>query len=140
MPLRLVTDASSLVRAALGPGSAAGRLLAAAYEGRAELLGSTETLEEVARVLSRPKFAARLPERVREGFITTLTGVTRLIELAAPVTECRDPDDDKYLALALAGGASIVVSDDHDLLALDPWRGVRIVKPEAALALLPGRG
>jgi uncharacterized protein len=94
----------------------------------------------VARVLSRPKFAARLPERVREGFITTLTGVTRLIELAAPVTECRDPDDDKYLALALAGGASIVVSDDHDLLALDPWRGVQIVKPEAALALLPGRG
>jgi hypothetical protein len=30
------------------------------------------------------------------------------------------------------------VSDDRDLLDLDPWRGVRIVKPEALLATLLG--
>jgi predicted nucleic acid-binding protein len=29
----------------------------------------------------------------------------------------------------------VIVSDDRDLLALDTWRGIRVVKPEAALAM-----
>jgi predicted nucleic acid-binding protein len=40
------------------------------------------------------------------------------------------------LEAALAfGNDVIVVSDDRDLLVLDPWRDIRIVKPEAALAM-----
>jgi putative PIN family toxin of toxin-antitoxin system len=54
---------------------------------------------------------------------------------AARVRECRDPKDDKYLELALASGAETIVSSDDDLLVLNPWRGVRIVKPAAYLAL-----
>lgn len=51
------------------------------------------------------------------------------------VNDCRDPKDDKYLELALAAGAEIIVSSDADLLVLDPWRGVRIVRPASYLAL-----
>jgi predicted nucleic acid-binding protein len=40
------------------------------------------------------------------------------------------------LEAALAfGNDVIVVLDDRDLLVLDPWRDIRIVKPEAALAM-----
>ena len=35
----------------------------------------------------------------------------------------------KYLELALAAGAETIVSSDDDLLVLDPWRGVRIMRP-----------
>jgi predicted nucleic acid-binding protein len=60
------------------------------------------------------------------------------------VRECRDPSDDKYLEAAFAAAAlhdsdalATIVSDDQDLLALDPWRaGIRILKPEAVLAAL----
>jgi predicted nucleic acid-binding protein len=45
------------------------------------------------------------------------------------VTDCRDPKDDKYLELALAAGAEIIVSSDDDLLVLHPWRGARILRP-----------
>jgi predicted nucleic acid-binding protein len=45
------------------------------------------------------------------------------------VTDCRDRKDNKYLELALAAGASIIVTSDADLLILDPWRGIRILKP-----------
>ncbi|MBV9812051.1 MAG: putative toxin-antitoxin system toxin component, PIN family, partial [Acetobacteraceae bacterium] len=50
------------------------------------------------------------------------------------VTDCRDNKDNKYLELALASGAGVIVSGDDDLLALHPWRGVRILRPAAYLA------
>jgi predicted nucleic acid-binding protein len=49
-----------------------------------------------------------------------------------------DPDDDKYLAAALDGRASLVVTGDPDLLALKQYEGVRIVNPRALLGLLGG--
>ena len=42
--------------------------------------------------------------------------------------DCRDPDDDKFLELALASGSRAIVTGDQDLLVLDPWRGISIVK------------
>jgi predicted nucleic acid-binding protein len=34
---------------------------------------------------------------------------------------CRDPDDDKFLELAVNGNADVIVSGDADLLALDTF-------------------
>jgi predicted nucleic acid-binding protein len=42
--------------------------------------------------------------------------------------------DNKYLELALAAGAEIIVSSDDDLLVLHPWRGKRILRPADYLA------
>jgi predicted nucleic acid-binding protein len=39
------------------------------------------------------------------------------------------------LELAAAAGAEIIVSSDEDLLVLDPWRGIRIVRPAIYLGL-----
>jgi putative PIN family toxin of toxin-antitoxin system len=87
-------------------------------------------------VLVRPKFAARLSPEAREASIARLVAATEVVESVERVTECRDPSDDMVLEAALAAGVAVVVSDDRDLLVLDPWRGVRVPKPEAALALL----
>jgi hypothetical protein len=51
---------------------------------------------------------------------------------------CRDPDDDKFLELALASGARAIVTGDADMLVLDPWRDIRIVKlTEVEMVILP---
>jgi predicted nucleic acid-binding protein len=55
-------------------------------------------------------------------------------ETPVPVTDCRDPADNKYLELALAAQASTIVSSDRDLLVLHPWRGILIVPPAKYLA------
>ena len=39
----------------------------------------------------------------------------------------QDPDDDKFIETALVGGATIVVSGDRHLLALDKVQGVEIL-------------
>ena len=56
------------------------------------------------------------------------------------VTDCRDPKDNKYLELALAAGAHFIVSSDDDLLVLDPWRGIRILRPVDYVRLRESRG
>ena len=119
----------------MGPASAAGRLLDRLIaDGR--LVASLETLAEVEAVLARPKFAARLPETVRRRFLRRLALGALVVEVGERVRACRDPDDDKFLGVALAAGAEVIVSDDRDLLALDPWRGIRVRKPEAILTEL----
>jgi predicted nucleic acid-binding protein len=47
----------------------------------------------------------------------------------------RDVDDNKYLELALAARAAVLISSDNDLLVLDPWRGVGVVQPAGFLRL-----
>lgn len=51
------------------------------------------------------------------------------IEPSVRVTDCRDAKDNKYLELAVSAGAEIPVSSDDDLLVLNPWRGIQIVRP-----------
>ncbi len=47
-----------------------------------------------------------------------------------------DRDDDKYIAAALEGRATFVVTGDPDLLEIGQQAGVRIVNPREFLSLL----
>jgi predicted nucleic acid-binding protein len=47
---------------------------------------------------------------------------------------CRDPNDNQFLALAVAAEADVIVSSDKDLLVLNPWRGIPIVTPAEFLS------
>jgi predicted nucleic acid-binding protein len=46
---------------------------------------------------------------------------------------CSDRDDDKFIACALAGGVSVIVSGDKGLLAVDGYRGVAVLEPREFL-------
>jgi putative PIN family toxin of toxin-antitoxin system len=50
------------------------------------------------------------------------------IEPTSPVTECRDPKDDQFLALAISAKAKVLVSSDVHLLEMHPFRGVEILQ------------
>ncbi len=52
------------------------------------------------------------------------------------IAACRDPTDDKFLELAVNGHADAIVSGDHDLLTLDPFRDVSILSPAALIVRL----
>jgi uncharacterized protein len=62
--------------------------------------------------------------------------VAERVEPTETVRECRDPKDDKYLALAAAGQADVIVSSDiRHLLSMHPWRGIPILSPADFLVL-----
>jgi putative PIN family toxin of toxin-antitoxin system len=48
-------------------------------------------------------------------------------DLPEPV--CEDPDDDKFLACALAAGVQVLVSGDRHLLRVSGWSGIEILTP-----------
>jgi predicted nucleic acid-binding protein len=52
------------------------------------------------------------------------------------ITACRDPSDNKFLEVAVAGEADLIVSGDDDLLVLNPFREIPIVTPRAFLQML----
>ena len=47
------------------------------------------------------------------------------------IVACRDPTDDKFLERAVNGRADMIVTGDHDLLVLHPFRGIPIIDPAA---------
>ena len=129
----IVFDASSIVGAALKADSVPERALLRAEETDVFAL-SPAVDAEIAEVLGRPKFALLLPEARRERVLNILRSAALWFEPTERVTDCRDAKDNKYLELAVAAGAEIVVSSDDDLLVLHPWRGVRILRPVDYLA------
>jgi len=46
-----------------------------------------------------------------------------------PERVCEDPDDDKFLACAIACGEKLVVSGDKHLLTVSGYEGVIVMKP-----------
>jgi putative PIN family toxin of toxin-antitoxin system len=46
-----------------------------------------------------------------------------------PDAVCEDPDDDKFLACALASESTVIVSGDKHLLAVSGYRGIEVLKP-----------
>jgi putative PIN family toxin of toxin-antitoxin system len=130
----IIFDASTVVGAALKADSVPERALLRAEETDVFAL-SAAVDSEIAAVLDRPKFAAVLSPDRRGRILDILRGEAIWFDPVLRIVECRDPKDDKYLELALAAGADIIVSSDNDLLVLHPWRGVRILRPANYLAL-----
>ncbi|MCK8785368.1 putative toxin-antitoxin system toxin component, PIN family [Roseomonas sp. NAR14] len=125
-------DANTVVSAALSPEGTARRAIAAA-RARGSIALSQAVFDEIAEVLARPKFARVLGADRRLEILEMLSAAAVWVEPGVAVTDCRDGKDNRYLELALAAGASSIVSGDADLLVLDPWRGIRVMQAAAFL-------
>jgi putative PIN family toxin of toxin-antitoxin system len=100
------------------------------------LLLSQEVEDEYRDVLFRPKFDRWVSIERRQRILDIITVSAATIEPTEIVRECIDPKDDKYLTLAAAGKADVIVSGDvHHLLSMHPWRGISILSPAEFLAL-----
>lgn len=123
-----VFDTNTLISRLLSPGGVPAKAVDHALASGL-LLVSIETMNELARVLDRPKFDPYVSREDRRRFINLLGGVSRIVPIARKVHVCRDPKDDIFLDVALNGEAKAIITGDEDLLELDPFHGVRIVKP-----------
>jgi len=125
---RIVFDTNALVSRLLLPSSVPGHAVRKAVD-QGLLLVSEATMNELADVLSRPKFDRYISLNDRQQFLRLLGRLAEFVPIIYPVRECRDPKDDKFLEVALNGKAELMLTGDADLLALNPWRGIRIVSP-----------
>lgn len=127
---RGVFDTSTLIGAMLLPDSVPRRAFTVAL-ARCELCGSDATLAELQSVIRRAKFDRYLDRATRETFFSLVRAHTRLFAasddaFAGLARRCRDPRDDKFLALAVACEADAIVSSDDDLVSMNPYQGIVI--------------
>lgn len=94
---------------------------------------------ELLDVLYRPRLARFIEPDMRARLLGQLNALGAVWTPTVPETDCRDPKDNKYLELAWAAQARLIVSSDNDLLVLHPWRGIPILRPAEYLATSEGR-
>ncbi len=136
--MRIVADTNTVLSGLLWRGPPR-RLIDLARERAVTLCTSTALLAELAEVIGRGKFAARVHD-AGVAAAELVEDYARLAEIVVPasLTEpvSRDPDDDLVLATALAAEASLIVSGDRDLLVLGTFRDIRVLDAADALALI----
>ena len=130
---RVVLDTNVLISRLLAPNGVAARAVRLATS-RTIVLASSETLTELADVLDRLKFDPYASIEERRTFLRLFARIAEQVAILRPIQACRDPRDDKFLAVAVNGGADVIVTGDADLLVLDPFHAVRIMTPAAFLS------
>lgn len=74
----------------------------------------------------------------RREFVVFVQMASRIVEIDRSIRVCRDPADDKFLDVAVNGGAELIVTGNADLLVLHPFEDIEIITPAAYLTRVGG--
>jgi uncharacterized protein len=128
--LKVVLD-SNVVLSGFFFGGVPSRILEAWNAGLIEVVLSASILAEYRQA------AAVLESKYGgsdfDAFATLLVLNSNFVDAPDHLNEevCADPDNDKFLACALASGIRLIVSGDEHLLAVNGWQGAEVIKPRA---------
>ncbi|MCM0604895.1 MAG: putative toxin-antitoxin system toxin component, PIN family [Xanthomonadaceae bacterium] len=111
------------------------KILDAWVVGKFKMIATAEILNEYETVIGDLSTRYGYTEKQRILELVKLNA-----EFVSPVLftkpVCRDPKDDMFLSAALAGNAKYLVSGDKDLLVIDVFKGISIIKPKEFLSKL----
>jgi putative PIN family toxin of toxin-antitoxin system len=137
--LRVVLDANVFVSAYIHPEGTPGQIIQSFLRDSSfELVLTEAIIDEVLEALAYPKVRKATRSKIDpslwfEDLVVLSQLVGDHIEIPRLST---DPDDDKYIACAIEGRATFVVTGDPDLLDVRQHEGVRIVTPRSFLDLI----
>jgi uncharacterized protein len=128
--LKVVLD-SNVVLSGFFSGGVPGRILEAWNAGRIEVNLSASILaeyQEAAAVLE-----SKIGGSDFDAFAALLALNCEFVDAPDHLSPavCADPDDDKFLACALASGIRLIISGDEQLLEVSGWQGIEVLKPRA---------
>jgi putative PIN family toxin of toxin-antitoxin system len=102
------------------------------------ILASAATLSELVSTMERSKFDRYASRASRREFVAFVHANVQFVRIRRSVQACRDPNDDKFLDVAVNGGADVLITGDADLLALNPYEGIPIITAVDYLAKVRG--
>jgi uncharacterized protein len=71
-----------------------------------------------------------------EATLEAIFSRAEIVEPTMTITASPDPDDNRILECAVASKSDVIVTGDDDLLRLNPFQGIEILKPRAFLDIL----
>lgn len=118
-------DTNILIAHAYRPESASGRIVEACLDGRLVAVVSPALLDEYHFILPRAVH--------RPGWRTAFEAFLEVVVMVEPGETPRvveaDPSDDMLFAAALEGEASVVISNDAEVLRVGTYRAVEVKRP-----------
>lgn len=136
--MHVVVDTNVVISRYLAPNSRPAEVLALWEQGVFDLVVSPEIMAEYDRVLREPKI-----RKVHGKSDGEIDDVVRRINEAAVRADPEqritvidaDPDDDKFIECAVAGGAGYIVTGEKHLLALGSYQRIQIIPPAVFVKL-----
>lgn len=123
----VVLDSNLVVSAFLNPEGIASTALQVAIE-HFDVAASSATLAELADVLKRNKFDRYSAKADRITRLEAYAQAVLVFDVQLEVTDCKDPKDNKFLALcATAGAKALVTGDKKDLLVMHPYQNTAVL-------------
>ena len=104
------------------------RILEAWRDGKLQRVVSQEILEEYQRV--GETLAEQLPGINLQPIIDLVTTNAEIFpNQVLPGSVCEDPDDDKFIACAIASRCKVIVSGDRHLWKVSGFGGIKVMRP-----------
>lgn len=119
---------TSVIVSAIGWGGASAQVLDLWKAGQIQLVVSDEIIDEYLDVLGRWVSEASL--RNWQTWVTHPTKVTHIHSYVRRLQVSRDTTDNKFVDVAVGGGARYVITRDKDLLTIARFREVKFVTPQ----------
>ena len=114
-------------------------VLVSGFRGEYQLIVSVATLTEFRETLLKYPERFSMDEAAVQQEVETVRYFAEFVEPGESISAVEDdPDDDKFIEAAVAGGVDYVVSGDGHLLALESFRGIDIVDPRTFYEHLQG--
>jgi putative PIN family toxin of toxin-antitoxin system len=132
--LRLVLDTNVIVSALLFSESTSRKAVDQALDTSLILISQPIVLE-LTKVLKRKKLNKYLQEEERIKFLANFLKDTKSVEINQVIDVCRDKKDNKFIELAICGIADYIITGDEDLLILNPYHGISIIRPRQFLEI-----
>jgi uncharacterized protein len=109
-------------------GGPPGTILEAWQDGSVQLVVSLEVLTEYNRVCE--ELALQFADVDPSSLLALAALQGEVCEPAPlPAQVCDDPDDDKFISLAISAGVTYVVTGDKQLLAVNGYNGIKAIRP-----------
>lgn len=125
--LKVVVDANIWISALLNSNKAL-EVVRLLEQDQYQLICAEALLCELAEVMDRPKFQAKIQPRRKEDLLELVREKAQFVELPAGIGNvCRDPKDEVYIVCAVVAQADFLVSGDQDLLDLKEHEEVKII-------------
>lgn len=125
--MKVILDTNVFISGVFYSG-APNQILNAWRDGKIQLVISHDILREYLRV--GEIFADKFPSIDLQPILDLVT-IEAELHVVEDLSErvCSDPDDDKFLACAIASGSKIIVSGDKHLVKVSGFHGIEILKP-----------
>jgi len=133
--MRIVLDTNVFISGIFWEGNFCSQIIDQWKKGRFQLVSSPKLIEELVETLR--SFKISMDEELIEEWKNLIIENSIMVDPIVAIKSVKDdPDDDKFVEVAICGEADFIISQDKHLLTLKEYNKIKILKPEEAVLIL----